>query len=187
MIPADVFRQITELLEKARIPYMLTGSWASTYHGAPRATADIDFVIAATPDQIREFLTLLPSSEYYFDVPSAIEAAKRRSMFNLISDNTGWKIDLIFHKPGPFNEAKLSRRTKIELEGVPVFVATAEDVLLSKLEWAKMGESLRQIEDAAGILKVAGRELDRTYIDKWVHQLGLDEQWKAATKAAALQ
>lgn len=186
MIPADVFRQITELFDKAGILYMLTGSWASNYHGAPRATADIDFLIAASTAQIRELLSLLPSSEYYFDLPTAIEASQRRSMFNIISDNTGWKIDLIFHKPGLFNDEKLRRRIKVELEGVPVFVATAEDVILSKLEWAKIGESLRQIEDAAGILKVGGDELDRTYIEKWVDQLGLTEQWKAANKAAAL-
>lgn len=186
MIPSDVFREITELLEKAGIPYMLTGSWASNYHGAPRSTADIDFVISATPFQIQAFLKLVPSSEYYFDIPTAFEAAQKRSMFNVISDKTGWKIDLIFHKPGPFNDEKLRRRKKVELEGIPVFVATAEDVILSKLEWAKMGESLRQIEDAAGILKVQGKDLDLNYLENWVDKLGLSNQWASARKAAAI-
>jgi hypothetical protein len=187
MIPADVFRQITELFDKTSIPYMLTGSWASNYHGAPRSTADIDFVIAASAAQVRAFLNLLPASEYYFDLPTAIEAAQKRSMFNIISDATGWKIDLIFHKAGAFDEEKLRRRTKVELDGAPVFVATAEDVLVSKLEWAKMGESSRQIEDAAGILKVRGESLDRAYIEKWVRELALTPQWDRARKLAGLE
>lgn len=186
MIPADVFRQIVELLEQVGITYLLTGSWASNYYGAPRSTADIDFVVAATAAQIQEFLTLLPESEYYFDLPTAIDAAQRRSMFNIISDVTGWKIDLIFHKSGAFNEEKLRRRVKVDIEGVPVFATTAEDILLSKLEWAKMGESLRQIEDAAGILKVSGNQLDSAYLQKWIDQMHLEDQWAAARKAAGL-
>ena len=78
------------------------------------------------------------------------------------------------------------RRTAAEIERVSLFVATAEDTIISKLEWARMGASLRQIEDVVGILKVRKNNLDFFYIDKWVKQLELVEQWEAARKAAGL-
>jgi hypothetical protein len=38
---------IGERLAAAGIPYMVTGSVASSFHGEPRATRDIDIVIEA--------------------------------------------------------------------------------------------------------------------------------------------
>jgi hypothetical protein len=56
--------------------------------------------------------------------------------------------------------------------------------VIAKLEWAKLGESQRQIEDAAGILRIRAGELDRAYLHHWVRQLHLQGQWKAACRAA---
>jgi len=140
-----VIHRVTAALEQTDITYMMAGSFASSYFGAPRTTADIDFVIAATPEQIREFLALLPQSDYYFDVDTAIDAARRHDMFNVLDNATGWKIDFIFQKQTPFGREELMRRVPGMIEGVQVFVATPEDVIIAKLNWAKMGESLRQI------------------------------------------
>lgn len=186
MIQCDVFRDITGLLDKLRIPYMLSGCCASNYHGAPRATTDIDFVIAASAAQIKEFLKFLPANEYEFDLPSAIEAAQSHSMVNMIHDPSGWKIDLLFHNQSDFNVEKLRRRMQVEIEGIPIFIESPEDVLLSQLQWTKNGGPWRQIEDAAGILKVAGDDLDFEYIQRWVGQLELRSQWSAANKFAVL-
>jgi len=166
---------------------MIVGSFASNLYGTGRATQDIDLVIQATPKQVGELLSLLPKAIYYFDIESALEAARRRSMFNILDTTRGWKIDLIFQKAAPYHEEAFQRRAPAEVEGVPVVAATAEDVVISKLDWAKMGESLRQIEDVAGILKVRSELLDRAYIEKWVADLGLSQQWAAARKAAGLE
>src|SRR5262245_57696136 len=103
MSTATIFRQITEALSRAAIPYMLTGAFASNLYGTGGATQHIDLVISATPEQIPEFLHLLSTGDYYFDVESAVEASRRKSMFNILDMAGGWKIDLIFQKPGAYH------------------------------------------------------------------------------------
>lgn len=164
---------------------MVVGSFASNLYGAGRGTLDIDIVISATPDQIRAFFHALPA-DYYFDIPSALEAWKHRSMFNILDMKRGWKVDLIFVKQTPYHLGAFERRTSADIDGVPVVAATAEDVVVSKLEWAQMGGSSRQIEDVAGILKERRELLDLNYIEKWVMNLGLAEQWAAARNSAGL-
>jgi hypothetical protein len=171
-------------LDRAGIPYMLTGSFASSYHGSPRATQDIDIVIAPTADQIRVLVTLLPGTEYYVDENAALDALDRQGQFNVIDFATGWKIDLIIRKSRAFSQLEFERRGFVEFHGVPIAIASAEDVLIAKLEWSKLSGSQRQVEDAAGILRLRAGDLDLGYIETWVRTLELRDQWEAARSAA---
>ena len=157
---AEVFRRITAALDQAGIPYMLTGSFASAYYGVPRSSQDIDLIIEATPARLHTFIQLLPSGEYYADLEMALEAQKRQSLFNVIDLLAGWKIDLIFRKSRPFSEEEFGRRKQVVLEGFAIFAASAEDVVVAKLEWAKLAQSRRHIEDVAGILGMRWDSLD---------------------------
>lgn len=165
---------------------MLTGSFASSYHGAPRATQDIDLVIAPTAEQLRAFVKLLPQDEFYVDEGAAVEALKFEGQFNLVDMRTGWKVDLIIRKSRPFSREEFDRRTMVELEGEDVPIATPEDVLIAKMEWARMGQSTRQIEDAGRMLRVRAQQLDWMYVEHWIRELGLGEEWAAVRKAAEL-
>jgi hypothetical protein len=176
----EVLRTVSQSLEHSGIAYMLTGSFASAFHGAPRSTQDIDLVIAATPAQLRTFIESLPSTQYYADLEAALEAQTRESMFNVIDLTAGWKIDFILRKSRAFSQQEFARRQRLNLEGVPLFVATAEDVIIAKLEWSKLAKSERQVEDVAGILRIRWDSLDRTYLEKWINELGLKEQWRHA-------
>ncbi len=137
MTTEDIFRRILEALSTAGIPYMLTGSFASAYHGVPRATQDIDLVIAPTASQLQHLVSLLPHTEYYVSEGAALAALRREAQFNVIDLATGWKIDLI-------------------------------------------------LEDCANILRARREELDYTYIQRWVLQLGLADQWEQARKMAGV-
>lgn len=166
---------------------MLTGSFAGTVYGMGRSTLGIDLIIVADEEQIVRLLDSLPKNEFYSDSNSAIEACRNQSMFNLIDEVTGLKIDFIFRKARPFSEEEFRRRKSAQVEGVSFFVVTAEDLIVAKLEWAKMGASLRQTEDVTGILKVRKDALDFAYIDKRVKDLALTEQWESARKLAGLE
>lgn len=183
----DVFRRISHALDVAEIPYMLVGSLASSYHGAPRATADVDIVIEADPKQLRKLIQELRAEDYYAEIDDALEAWRHRSMFNVLDTEIGWKIDFIFLKPTAFNREEFRRRKPIQFQGVPLFVASPEDVILSKLEWARMGESGRQIADAAALLKQIWGSLDRGYLDKWLSELNLMPQFNSAKQVAGLK
>jgi hypothetical protein len=145
----EVFQRITTALDRAGIRYMLSGSFASAYYGSPRSTQDIDLVIDGTPTQLRAFIGSLPSNEYYADLHGALDAHERQSMFNVIDLATGWKIDLIIRKSRPFSQEEFRRRQRVKLHDVSLFLATAEDAIISKLEWANLAQSRRQIEDVA--------------------------------------
>ena len=182
----DLFARMSGALGQAGIPYMFTGSFASSFHGTPRASNDFDLVMAPTPEQLRVLKTILPESEYYFDLDDALDALRRSRQFNIIDLTSGWKIDLIIRKPRPFSVSEFDRRFQINFEGLSIFMASAEDVILAKLEWAKLSPSERQIEDVAGILRIRTEELDRTHIERWIEDLHVEEQWIQALKAAGL-
>ena len=186
MNASEVLRRITTALDQADIAYMLTGSFASAHHGALRSTQDIDLVVEATAAQLRTFTANLPDGEYYVDSDAALKALKRESMFNVIDLESGWKIDLIIRKSRAFSHEEFGRRQKITLQGVSLWVASAEDVVIAKLEWAKLAQSQRQIEDVASLLKLRWKSLDHRYLEKWTRALDIEKQWHEARTAARL-
>jgi hypothetical protein len=182
----EVVRRIAVALDHAGIAYMLTGSFASAYYGAPRSTQDIDLVIAATPAQLQAFVQGLSIDTYYVDLNAALEAHKRQSLFNVIDLATGWKLDFIILKSRAFSQEEFSRRQLVNLRDMSLSVASAEDVVIAKLEWAKLARSERQIEDVAAILMVRTELLDRPYLERWIAELGLTKEWNSAWRAAGL-
>jgi len=183
---SEVLRRITIALDQNSIAYMLTGSFASAYHGTPRSTQDIDVIVEATPEQLRGLVRSLPAAQYYSDLDAALQAHQAESMFNVIDLSTGWKIDFILRKSRPFCREEFRRRLRVQLQGVSLFVATAEDIVVAKLEWSKLAQSQRQIDDAAAILRARRDALDRSYLEKWTTELHLEDEWDKARRAAGI-
>jgi hypothetical protein len=127
---------------------------------------------------------LLPPEDFYYDAQAAQTALRRRSQFNLLDHATGWKVHCIIRKNRPFSRAEFERRQFLELDGVRLAVATAEDVVLAKLEWARLGGSRRQLEDATEVLVARAGAIDLDWIERWVPELGVAEEW-AEVKARA--
>lgn len=184
MSPGEALKGIVAALDEAGVEYMLKGSFAGSYHGIPRATQDIDFVVDPTEEELGQLVDLLEAQDYYVSLEAAQEALAVRGQFNAIDRKTGWKIDLIIRKERPFSIEEFSRRRRESPLGFSLEVATAEDVLLAKLEWAKQTGSEQQMADAVGILTSQGESLDRTYVGTWVEELELEDEWKAAQERA---
>ena len=170
---------VSAALDAAGIPFMVTGSVAASYYGAGRATMDVDLVIDPNAAQLRSLVASLAPDVFYVSLDAALEALRDRSLFNLIEFGSGWKVDCIVRKSRPFSEGEFSRRVPAIVMGVAVAVATVEDVILSKLEWAKLGGSARQLDDVRALLTVHEGRLDRAYLDRWVTALALAVEWKA--------
>jgi hypothetical protein len=105
-------------------------------------------------------------------------------LFNVIDMKSGWKIDLIFRKSRSFSREEFSRRRLIDLQGSPFCLASVEDVIIAKLEWSKLAKSKRQIQDVAAILRIRRESLDRSYLDKWIRELDLENEWDDAWREA---
>jgi len=104
-----------------------------------------------------------------------MEAISRTTMFNVFDAASGYKADLIVRKARPFSVEEFSRRRSVDLLGLSLYIVAPEDAVLSKLEWAKAGQSERQYADALGIAIVQGEMLDWKYLRKWSTALDLDE------------
>jgi len=165
---------------------MLVGSFASAFYGASRSTRDVDIVINATSNQLRTLVTALQSDGYYAELDAALQAQRDESLFNVIDNDTGWKIDLIPRKSRPFSREEFERRQRVDFVHLSLFVASAEDVVVSKLEWAKLAQSQRQIEDAARILRAQGPSIDGGYLKRWISDLQLEAQWQDACRIGGI-
>jgi len=156
---------------------MVTGSLASAFYGEPRSTQDLDIVVKAGEADLQELGLRLREADLYCDPIAISEAAAIHGMFNAIDPASGWKIDFIVLKETAFNRGAFAGRQLSEFGGVPLHLIRAEDIVVAKLDWAKLGGSERQIRDVVGILMVQGSTLDRSYIEGWVSELGLGEAW----------
>jgi hypothetical protein len=165
---------------------MVAGSFASTFHGVVRATQDLDVVVVLDPPGLLRLLAHLPEDDWYASEDAAKDAIRRRSMFNVLDLETGWKADLIVRKSRPFSLAEFDRRQRAQLLGVPTWVATVEDTIVSKLEWrAHGGGSERQLADVVGMLRAVGAGVDRRYVERWAAELGVLDGWTEACTVAA--
>lgn len=175
-----VLALVGSLLEAASIPYMVVGSIASSIHGEPRTTFDLDIVIDPSDASLARFLDAVPD-RFYVDPDTARDALSRRSMFNLIDQDSGWKVDLIVRKDRPFSVTELARRQRKLIDGGEIYLASPEDTVISKLEWAKLGASERQLDDVRRLLAMQPT-MNRAYIERWVAELDLGAQWAAAQR-----
>lgn len=180
MTPSHTLQVVVDALEAAQVPHMLAGSFASSLHGMARTTADIDIVIDPSAASLARLLDHLDLDRFYVDAEAARRALADRDPFNIVDVTNGWKVNLIIRKERPFSVAEFERRTPTTIIGVPAFVATAEDTVLAKLEWSRLGGSDRQRRDVVEILRIQGPALDHEHLDTWAEALGLTELLSAA-------
>ncbi|MBI4548450.1 MAG: hypothetical protein HY707_10740, partial [Ignavibacteriae bacterium] len=163
MMQEEVFTRVFDILEKNGIEYMITGSFASNMYSMPRSTLDADVIINATIQNLEKFIKDL-QEDFYADINMALDALKRRSMFNIIHFQSGFKVDLIFLKAEPFDGEEFKRKKSVQYLGKERWFISPEDCILSKLEWSKRSDSERQFGDAVNIAKIQGSKLDLHYL-----------------------
>lgn len=158
-------------LERLGLAYMLTGSMAMVNYAMMRMTNDIDIVVELEPADatsiIREF-----GGEYYVPEGRVADAIARRSMFNILNQSTFVKIDFVVRKEELFQKHIFSRRKKITFTDFEVWIIEKEDLILSKLNWAKNTKSEVQMRDVAGIIR---NGYDKKYVAGWAEKLGMTE------------
>jgi hypothetical protein len=180
MDQSELMRLVIQALETTGIAYMITGSQASAYYGEPRFTRDIDIVADIKPEQAKKFVNYFPASEFYCDQETIEEEIKKRGQFNIIHVASGLKIDIILTKTTAFSQTEFARKVKSAVfPNQDAYFASAEDVIIKKMEYYKEGGSEKHLRDIAGILKISGEMVDKDYIAEWSRRLGLTEIWDA--------
>jgi len=174
----DVLRIIGERLESAGIPFMLTGSFALGYYGKPRMTRDLDFVVALILQQVDKLVSEF-SQDFYIDEDDARNAVKTQRMFNLMHYASGVKVDLIVRKDSEYRQVEFERRKSVELAGISTWITSREDLILSKLIWARDANSELQKRDVRSLLDDS---VDWLYLREWAAKLGVTDMLKDLAK-----
>jgi hypothetical protein len=179
MEPSELLRKVVGAFEALRIPYLITGSMATIAYGEPRFTNDIDVVALLGEAKVEEFCAAFPAPEFYCYPDAVRQAVKDRSQFNLIHPSSGLKVDVMIPEETDFNRSRLSRGVRIPTgPECSARFASAEDVIIKKLEYYREGGSEKHLRDIAGVLRVQGDRIDRDYIADWTTRLGLTDEWR---------
>ena len=168
----DVLRDCGKRLEELKISYMLTGSMALVHYAIPRTTTDIDIVIELSLDNVEKFIKAF-EPDYYVPHSRIRDAIYRNRMFNLLNQQTIFKIDCVIRKDDEFNIQAFSRRKFVKYTNdFDIWIIEKEDLILSKLNWAKTSHSEMQMRDVASILR---NSYDADYVNEWTEKLGLTD------------
>jgi hypothetical protein len=172
----DALTPLVDAFEQLGIAYYIGGSVSSSLHGLARRTQDVDVIVDIGANQVRLLVQRL-QRDYYVDEQAWQDAVRRGLPYSVIHLGTMLKIDLMPLKRRSFTREEASRAQAHVLEAGtrPVRVASAEDAILTKLEWFDMGgrSSSRQWNDILGIIKQQGAALDFSYLAQWADVLGV--------------
>jgi hypothetical protein len=169
----DIVRDVSARFESAGMDYMLTGSMAMNYYAQPRMTRDIDLVVALKP-QDTDTIVRIFAPDYYASRDAVISSIAQESLFNLIHQESVIKVDCIVRKNTPFRLAEFQRRRRIAIEDFSTWIVSKEDLIISKLHWARDSRSELQMRD---VKNLAATGVDNDYVERWTNELGLSNFW----------
>jgi hypothetical protein len=177
--PLAVTIKVTDALKKLDIPYFIGGSLASTLYGMVRTTQDADIIADMRTEHIQPFVTSL-QHEFFLDELMIAESIQTNSSFNIIHRESMFKVDVFIPRPRPFHRSQLARAQVQTFPGDPEVsarFASAEDTILSKLEWYRQGGEVseRQWRDVLGVLRTKAGALDLDYLRMWGKELNVSD------------
>jgi hypothetical protein len=179
---------VTQTLEQLGVAYAVCGSLASSLHGVLRSTLDVDIVADMQTEHIQPLVGAL-SDEFYADGDMMRDAIEHHRSFNLIHNETAFKVDIFVRKPRAFDQMQLERRALAVVATDPersIYVVSPEDILVAKLEWYRLGGQVsdRQWRDILGVLKTCAGGLDLAYLRKWAGELLVGDLLELALREA---
>jgi len=174
----EVLKIVTGRLNRANIPYMVSGSTAANYYTVPRMTRDIDIVIELKETDIDTFISLF-QSDFYINKETVQKEVLQQGIFNLIHNQYVIKVDFIIKKSSIYQETAFSHKREVLIKSSPMWFISPEDLIISKLNWARDSLSEMQLKDVRNLVETVDN-LDLKYIDKWISQLGLEQIYKEA-------
>jgi len=169
--------KIAKILSNLKIEYFITGGFAVSVWGRPRATFDIDIIIKLIEPQAVPLARVLRgiSKAGYADENMIKDAIRHNGEFNFIDPNSGLKVDFWVIKEESPKPPEFRNRKLKKISGQKVYFIAPEDLILSKLQWYQQTQSSRHLEDAESVLKISGKKLNMAYLKRWAGKLGVLE------------
>lgn len=167
----EVLCDVARRLEDAGIDYMLTGSLALNYYAQPRMTRDIDLVLALVLNDVPRMEEIF-TPDYHLFSDSAREAILHQTSFNAIHEESMIKVDFMIRKREEYRLEEFERRQRFKIDGHEIWIVSKEDLILSKMHWARESLSQRQLTDVSNLL-ATGCDMD--YVRSWASKLNLTD------------
>jgi len=180
----DLFLLFVRPLNRAGIRYVVTGSVAAIFYGEPRLTHDVDFVVFLNSAEVARLVQIFPAPEFYLPPTSTIVtelSREHRGHFNIIHMDTGFKADFYPTGRDELNAWAFRQRRQVQFEGETVVLAPPEYVIVRKLEYFREGASEKHLRDIRSILAISGDTLDRSALNQWLQNCGLEAEWRAVS------
>jgi hypothetical protein len=181
---------LVEAFERFGIAYYIGGSVASSVHGRRRYTQDVDVVADIQLKHVHTLVATL-QQDYYIDAGMIRGAIQNRSSFNILHNDTGVKVDVFIQKTSPFSQQEMRRAREdvLEVGSRSFFFASAEDMILAKLDWWKLGGGVsnRQWNDILEMMKEKQAVLDTAYLRQSAPMLGVADLLEKVFSDAGLQ
>lgn len=171
---------VAERLAAAGIAYMVTGSIAMNHYAVPRMTRDIDLVVDLSAVDTDRMCDLF-EDDFYVDRGAVRRAVETRAVFNMIHTALVVKVDVVVRQGTEYRRTEFARRRRVTVAGQELFVAAPEDLILSKLDWARESRSAMQLADVRNLVESVV-DLDREYLAEWTNRLGLGALYLEATQ-----
>jgi hypothetical protein len=185
MSQQELLKLVVGVLDHLGIGYMVSGSLVSSLQGEPRATHDIDVVVALKRSHVKLLPEAFPPPEYYLPEDSILNALDTAGMFNLIAVKTGDKVDFWVLTDRPFDKSRFGRKYVEKVMGMEIAVSSPEDTILMKLSWAhESGGSEKHFTDALRVYEVQYGQLDTDYLEEWAGRLGIEPLYKKMLQEA---
>lgn len=166
MTPDEAVVAVFAALDAAAIPYMIVGSLASNFHGIPRSTRDADFVVTLSPGSLQR-LDVHLAEGLVLERQGAFEAVTGTVRHLIALTGSPFVCELFELSNDPHDQARFARRVPARLLTCDSFVASAEDMIITKLRWAQGANRSKDRDDIRNILAVQGPALDWAYVDRW--------------------
>ena len=176
----EVLKIVTQRLVEADINYMISGSIAANYYTIPRMTRDIDIIIELNEGDIGKFVNLF-KDDFYINEKTVANEVSRQGMFKVIYNRYVIKIDFIIKKSSEYQQGAFYRRKQVKIEQNPMWFISADDLIISKLLWAKDSYSETQLQDVRNLIETVN-DLDLSYVEHWIQKLSLEQIYKEATQ-----
>ena len=175
--PLAVAISFSEILERLGIRHLVGGSLASSVHGEPRSTNDIDILADFGEEHSRPFVEAV-QPEYYVSATAVRSAVRSALHFNVIHMSAALKVDVFLAGRDPFDQERLRLRERLQVSIDPpswLWMDTAEHSVLRKLEWYRRGGEVseRQWRDVVAILRIQGSSLNQSHLEAWGKPLGI--------------
>ena len=161
----ETLNEVVGALDALNIPHAITGSVATSVHGEPYSSLDVDLIVQANSQQATDLAKRL-TPRFYAPEDMLEEAARERGFTNVLDNRTGFKVDLSFVGESGFFGTVMQRRmkSKIGTESPEFDFVTPEDVILMKLVWRRDTQSQKQWDNALSVARVRGARMDWKYL-----------------------